>query len=153
MLLVLAAAVVALLVLLHVVRFLALLRATRAENPDKAIMWSLFGAGTMVPMLCEVVLPSFLHFISSRQLHENMERQWREDGCKDVICYLSMFPLRNAFLVADAQLLRRLNDGQIIEKNIAQYGVLDAFGTNIVTTNGEEWKVRVCELGRVFCLF
>jgi hypothetical protein len=128
MLLVLAAAVVALLVLLHVVRFLALLRATRAENPDKAIMWS-------------------------RQLHENMERQWREDGCKDVICYLSMFPLRNAFLVADAQLLRRLNDGQIIEKNIAQYGVLDAFGTNIVTTNGEEWKVRVCELGRVFCLF
>ncbi|KAI0763128.1 cytochrome P450 [Irpex lacteus] len=65
---------------------------------------------------------------------------FREYGC-DIISNVTMYPLRTSFSVADPEVMKQVAAARTkYPKPIELYGVLAIYDSNIVVSEGDEWK-------------
>ncbi len=128
---------------IHIARFLWLYHLACRRRPEITVVPSFLGIG-MMAMLGDVLLPEKLGdwfpFFRASDFASFSHAAWVQGGRKDVLCIVSMVPLAASYTIANADLGHELVEGDTVEKQTEAYVVLEFFGRNIVTTQGDEWR-------------
>ncbi|KAI0090484.1 hypothetical protein BDY19DRAFT_774489 [Irpex rosettiformis] len=122
-------------VISRAIRFYMVLRKIRFHPGNRWLVSEISGGITfLLPWHIPYITPGNAR--ASRRGYADFERH----GC-DVISNLTMFPLRTAFNVADPEVIKQIVGARTkFLKPIDLYGVLAIYDSNIVVSEGDEWK-------------
>lgn len=119
--------------------------ASKLEKQGYVVKRSFMGAN-MLTLLVDIVFPEWFSQVVSPYFEVSAQRLLNQccaimsEKDVDIIAIVSFIPDRVELLCRDANFSHESFSNANVDKHIEVYGVLNQFGRNIVTTNGDEWK-------------